>query len=210
MNITIDSVVVCGVDLKDVADRLKRGDFATFELPKVIAELQSRAPIKEKEKTVQNPRLLNYWTKKNVCVKLGLSKPPTKWCDWCKRSTQDKPTMGLPIGYPQANGDLPVVGTYDDWRCMYSDADRELHLPKEVREALFADSKAIVEYLWEISHPGELLHYAAHPSRYEWNGGYITEEEFQKGKTPIGLISSVRPVQHQVVDVLQQELREEK
>lgn len=210
MNIAIDSVVVCGVDLKDVAERLKNGDFTTFTLPKDAAQLQSRAPIKEKEKEVENPRFLKYWTNKNVCVKLGVSRPPTNHCDFCRRSTVGRPTMGLPVAYPDINGNLPVVGTYDTWECMYSDANRELHLPKEIRDALFSDSKSVVEYLWKIQHPGKVLHYAAHPSRYEWNGGYITEEEQEKGYTPISLMTAIRPMQHQVVDVLRQELRRDK
>lgn len=202
--VIVDSFLLRGVQPSAIEESLLSGGYAEIHLPEVKVELIDGAKprgIAEKEK---RKNVVHYWSNKDVAQSLGVSRAPGKYCDWCRRPIKDadgeKQHMGMPIAAPLSNGDLPQVGTYDTWNCMYTDALREESMPAGLRTQVYDETRTLIERIYQELYPGKKPGIARHWSKLSCNGGYMSDKEYDENLVYVSKMAQYRPLACVIVD----------
>lgn len=202
--IEVNTIFLRGIKLSIIEDGLKNASFKSYHLSGNKVTIEGGITFKKQEEKMHSPNTYVYWTNKEAQRLIGVSRAPTNICDWCRREIKvvdgEKRAMGMPIGVPTTDGEISVVGTYDTWNCMYSEALREDSMPGELKCVLYRDTSSIVRHLFSTACPGETLRVAPHFSKLISNGGWMSDEEFESHTASISSLPSYKPVACVVLD----------
>jgi len=203
--VIVDSFLLRGVEPPKIYEKLQAGAYRDVHLPEEKIEIVGGEKASGREVEKRRENVLVYWSNKDVARMLGISRAPGNFCDWCRRKIRVvdgvRQAMGMPISAPK-NGELPQVGTYDTWNCMYSDSLREESMPAGLHSPLYDESRVIVQKVFRELYPDGKLSHAPHWSKLRCNGGYMTDKEYDEKLIYVGKMEHYRPLACVVVDQL--------